>query len=179
MKKLTYILFYLVLSLTLSNNFTFAQSLTNEERLLDLEGTWSYQDEKIDFTVTLIHKKINVLETQKSHVLGYIRLIVNNDLICDNLELVEYLNSKKDFDFNEIFNVNYPKRIPPVIISSNEKAIFGGIQIPDKVNAIGLNVNFANNQLVWEFTHYVSRRNGSDATQIFSVPSTWILKRVE
>jgi len=167
------------MNLTLANNFTFAQSLANEEQLLDLEGTWFYQDENIDFTVTLKHKKINVLETQRTNVLGYIKLIVNDDLISDNLEFVKFLNSKNNFDFNEIFTINYPNRIPPVIISYNEKGISGGIQVSDKVNAVRFTVTLKDDQMHWDFTSYVSRLKKIEPDNIPEVPSTWILKRVE
>ncbi|MCH7415877.1 hypothetical protein MM213_20420 [Belliella sp. R4-6] len=159
-----------------------AQFNINAEKLKDLEGAWFYQDEKIDFMVVLKHRKVNILETQKSNVFGYIKLLVDGILICDNLKFVEFLNSKNSFDFNEIYDIkNHPNRIPPIIISANEKGISGGIKILENANPVNFTVKFEDDHLVLEFINYQSRLDKKitklENYPFPAVPSTWVLKK--
>ncbi|MCH7413268.1 hypothetical protein MM213_07225 [Belliella sp. R4-6] len=158
-----------------------AQFNINAEKLKDLEGAWFYQDEKINVLVLLGYKKIN--ETpEKPFVFGYIKLLVDGNLICDNLEFVEFLNSKNSFDFYEIFDVkNHPNRIPPIIISANEKGISGGIKILENANPVNFTVKFEDDHLVFEFINYQSRLDKKitklENYPFPAVPSTWVLKK--
>ncbi|GHB33183.1 DUF6705 family protein [Mongoliitalea lutea] len=156
-----------------------AQSDIQEEKLKDLEGTWIYRDERIDFEVILRNKKIN--ETpEKPFLFGFIKLVVNGHQVYNNLEFVEFLESKGSFDFYEIFDGRGDrKKIPTVIFSSDDNGISGSFQILDKVKAIHINVKVNENELIWNFKRFVTPVNEVDQDHIPAVPSTWVLQRVE
>ncbi|MFC5624859.1 DUF6705 family protein [Algoriphagus winogradskyi] len=179
MKVLNYITIYLTIVFTLAASPIFAQNPKNEEKLTDLEGTWFYKDERIDFTVTLVFKEVKVSETEKQFVLGYIKLIVDGNLVHNDLEFVEFLHSKDKFDFNEIFLTKNPVRTPPVIFSSNGKGIIGGFQIYEKTKGVTIEPVFQGGNLIWNFPSFVGPKRIIDPDHIPAVPSTWVLKRVE
>ncbi|WP_425639866.1 DUF6705 family protein [Algoriphagus yeomjeoni] len=179
MKVLNYITIYLTVVFTLAASPIFAQIPENQEKLTDLEGTWFYKDERIDFTVTLIFKEVKSLEREDKFLFGYVKLIVDENLVYNDLEFVEFLYSKDKVNFKEIFDTKNLHRIPPVIFSSNEKGIIGSFHIYDKPKGVTIHATFQGESLIWNFPSFLGPKRIVDPDHIPAVPSTWVLKRVE
>lgn len=155
----------------------------------DLEGTWVYTNDSIEFQTKLSKVTIQTPTEDGELILGFSRLIVNNKVVHDNLNSSKSLKNKNNLTFEEFSKLLKDIENPEITV--NLESMEGNYFAYTHSKKIRLKLSLEEDMLVLHFAS-VSNNNEfpnllgkedkkpkSEYYEIPEVPSTWILKRVE
>lgn len=166
-------------------SLSYAQNSTQNWE--DLEGTWKYQDEEIEFYLILVHKKIDMSEGNfENQLIGYSRLVNNGDIVYDNLYKIKDL-SKDVYKILEVLTVKNPENSIDIWLKQGNNSIYGNLINKDRFSLIKIKCEYDNELLTLHFSKphqevirpdIVQKREAMYANHIPELPSTWVLERV-
>ncbi|NGZ90063.1 hypothetical protein [Psychroflexus maritimus] len=170
-------------------SLSYAQNSTQNWE--DLEGTWKYQDEEVEFYLILLYKQIEVRKGKiENRLIGFTKLNHNREELYNRLNNKDFFMDKQIFKPLEIYNVNKPdsKNITPDFnIALRSKGLSGTYAAMNFSSIVNVKCEFNDNTLTPHFTpppsdvirpDIVQKREAMYANHIPELPSTWVLERV-
>lgn len=179
----------LVISILLSIARTSFGQTNKAPDKFDLEGTWVYTNDSIEFQTNLSKVTIQTPTKDSELILGFSKLIINNKVIYDNISSSTSIEDNKNLTFEDFGKLL--RKIENPEITVNSESMEGHYFAPSYSKKIQLKLSMEENMLV---LHFISVSNNNEFPNLLGkgvkipkpefynipeVPSTWILKRVK
>ena len=169
---------------------TYSLGQTNETNSeFDLEGTWVYKNDSIEFQTKL--SKVTILTpTQETElILGFSKLAVKNKVIYNNINRSNLVNKNRQLTIEEFSQLVKNRTIPEITV--NLESMEGDYFAYTHSKKINLKLSLEEDVLVLhflsvsnsnEFPNFIGKEDKTPKPEFYNipeVPSTWILKRLK
>lgn len=171
---------YITLLFIIFKSTTICFSQVNFNDNFDLEGTWIYQSENIEFQTKISEVRILVGGQQKKYLLGVGKLIVDGKVIYNNLNRLSLFDKNGYLEMTSLNELLKQKINPEIMVDA--ETMEGNYFAYNFSKNVKLKISFYDNMIVLNFPNLLNREGVNlkpDPDHIPAVPSTWILKKMD